>query len=215
MRLALQRAREGIRVQQLHDAVGGAVLQSHLTTGPATEAFLQVPYGLPPRTEGPGHLHHGGVEGQRQRHGHDEHWVEDDEEGANGDLVPERPLFVVHQKDVVPGEGAVVEGGDEGEEEDHGGAGDTPQDNMWPLAHAKATGALGALARLALCVQTLPGLRQIPELLLRHGEVNVHHLTLLLPSSDGARQSHVATVWGEVPASSCKKPLIRASMKTL
>lgn len=186
MCLALQRARDGIRVQQLHDAVGRAVLQPHLTAGPAAEAFLQVSHGLPPRTEGPGHLHHGGVQCQRQCHGHDEHGVEDDEEGADGDLVPERPLFVVHQEDVVPGEGAVVEGGDEGEEEDQGGAGDAPQDNVRPLAHAEAAGALGALARLALCVQTLPGLGQVPELLLRHREVNVHHLTLFLPSSDGA-----------------------------
>lgn len=205
MCLALQRARDGIRVQQLHDAVGRAVLQAHLTTGPSAEAFLQVPHGLPPGAEGPGHLHHSRVQRQGQRHGHDEHRVEDDEEGADGDLVPERPLFVVHQEDVVPGEGAVVEGGDEGEEEDHGGAGDAPQDDVGALAHAEAAAALGALARLALCVQTLPGLGQVPELLLRHREVNVHQLTFLLAAGDGARQSHVAAIWRKVPATSCKK----------
>lgn len=207
MCFALQRARDGIRVQQLHDAVGGAVLQTHLPAGPSAEAFLQVPHSLPPGAEGPGHLHHSRVQCQRQRHGHDEHGVEDDKEGADGDLVPERPLFVVHQEDIVPGEGAVIEGGDEGEEEDHGGTGDAPQDDVRALAHAEAAGALGTLACFALGVQTLPGLGQIPQLLLCHREVNVHQLTFLLPAGDGARQRHVAAVRREVPATSCKQQI--------
>lgn len=133
--LALQSAGNSVRVKQLNYAIGGTVLQSQLPTGPAAEAFLQVSDGHPPLAEGPGHLHHGRVQSQRHCHGHDEHRVEDDQEWAYCDLVPERPLFIVHQEDVVPGKSAIVEGGDEGEEENQGGAGDTPEDNMWPLTH--------------------------------------------------------------------------------
>lgn len=133
---ALQGAGNRVRVQQLHNAVGWTVLKSHLSTGPATEAFLQVSHSLPPLTEGPGHLHQGGVQGQGQRHGHDEHRVENNEEGANSDLMPERPLLVVHQEYIVPSESSIVEGSDEGQEEDHGDAGDAPQDHVWSLGHA-------------------------------------------------------------------------------
>lgn len=132
----MQSPRHGIRVEQHHYVVGRTILQSQLPTGPAAEALLQVSHHLPPLAEGPGHLHHGRVQSQRQRHGHDEHGVEDDEEGADRDLVPERPLLIVHQEDVVPGESAVVEGGDEGQKENHRGTGDAPQDHVRPLAHA-------------------------------------------------------------------------------
>lgn len=50
--------------------------------------------------------------------------------------MPERPFFIVHQEYIVPGEGAVVKGSDEGQEEDHGDAGDAPQDDMWSLGHS-------------------------------------------------------------------------------
>lgn len=135
-RFALQSAGDGVGVQQLHDAVGWTVLKPHLATGPTAEALLQISHSLPPLAEGPGHLHHGRVQRQGQGHGHDEHRVENDEEGANGNLVPERPLLVVHQEHIVPSEGAVIEGSDEGQEEDHGDAGDAPQDDVWSLGHA-------------------------------------------------------------------------------
>lgn len=135
-RFALQSARNSVRVQQLHNAVGWTVLKSHLSTGPATEAFLQVSHSLPPLTEGPGHLHHSRVQSQGQCHGHDEHRVENNEEGANSNLMPERPLLVVHQEYIVPSESSIVEGSNEGQEEDHGDARDAPQDDMWSLGHA-------------------------------------------------------------------------------
>lgn len=132
----MQSATNSIRVKKLYYAVGGTVLQSQLPTGPATETFLHISDILPPLTEGPGHLHHGRVQSQGQCHGHDEHGVEDDEEGAYCNLVPERPLLIVHQEDIVPGKGAVVKGSDEGEEENHRNAGEAPQDDMGSLTHA-------------------------------------------------------------------------------
>lgn len=201
-RFALQGAGNGVGVQQLHNAVGRAVLESHLSAGPTAEALLQVSHSHPPLAEGPGHLHDGGVQRQGQGHGHDEHGVENDQEGADRDLMPERPLLVVHQEHVVPGEGAIVEGRDEGQEEDHGEAGDAPQDHVWSLGHAESAFTFRGLPRLALGVKTLPGLRQIPEFFLCHGEVDVHQLALLLSSRDCSSQGHVAAVRREVPASS-------------
>lgn len=133
---ALQSARNSVGVQQLHNAVGWTVLKSHLSTCPTTEAFLQVSHSLPPLAECPGHLHYSGIQGQRQCQRHDEHRVENDEEGANSNLMPECPFLIVHQEYIVPSEGAIVEGSDKGQEEDHGNAGEAPQDDMWSLGHA-------------------------------------------------------------------------------
>lgn len=75
---ALQSARNGVRVKQLHYAVRRTVFKPQLPTSPTTESFLQVFHRLPPLAEGPGHLNHGGVQSQKHRHGHDKHGVEDD-----------------------------------------------------------------------------------------------------------------------------------------
>ncbi|KAL0624545.1 LOW QUALITY PROTEIN: hypothetical protein AAY473_003594 [Plecturocebus cupreus] len=103
----------------------------------------------------PRELDHSGIEAQGRSHGHDEHWIEENEAGAIRDLVPEGPLLIIHEEDVVPGDSAVVERDNEREDEDHRQADQRPEDHMGPTVNYRRAGKLLILLTVSECLTGL------------------------------------------------------------
>lgn len=96
--------------------------------------------------------------------------------------MPEGPLLVVYEKDVVPSDGAIVERDHKGEEENHRQADQRPEDHVWPTVCSQLAGL--SASRCCFPGRCL-GLGEFLQFLLCQRDMDVYHLPLFLSSGDG------------------------------